>query len=93
MEIFHPVVRWLRAGCRHPGGLCRGRRFRWHLALGHGLGALAELHRQAPIQALEFGRRVIPSRVRPGFNEMEQYCKKITAEPTAEGAAAAPAPA
>jgi chemotaxis protein MotA len=54
---------------------------------------IAYLKGQAPIQALEFGRRVIPSRVRPGFNEMEQYCKKIAAEPAAEGAAAAPAPA
>jgi chemotaxis protein MotA len=29
----------------------------------------------APIQALEFGRRAIPGHVRPGFIEMEQYCK------------------
>ena len=54
---------------------------------------IAYLKGQAPIQALEFGRRVIPSRVRPGFNEMEVYCKKIAAEAAAEGAAAAPAPA
>jgi chemotaxis protein MotA len=55
---------------------------------------IAFIKGQAPIQALEFGRRVIPSRVRPGFNEMEQYCKKSAAEPAAQGeAAAAPAPA
>jgi chemotaxis protein MotA len=29
----------------------------------------------APIQALEFGRRAIPSRVRPSFQEMEKTCK------------------
>jgi chemotaxis protein MotA len=29
----------------------------------------------APIQALEFGRRSIPSRVRPSFQEMEKACK------------------
>ena len=29
----------------------------------------------APIQALEFGRRSIPGRVRPSFNEMEKTCK------------------
>lgn len=38
----------------------------------------------APIQALEFARRAIPSRVRPTFNEMETTCK---------GHAAAAAPA
>jgi chemotaxis protein MotA len=29
----------------------------------------------APIQALEFGRRAIPGRVRPSFQEMEKSCK------------------
>jgi len=30
----------------------------------------------APIQALEFARRAIPSRLRPSFNEMEKACKQ-----------------
>lgn len=42
----------------------------------------------APIQALEFGRRAIPGRVRPGFNEMEKACKGGGA---AAAAAASPA--
>src|SRR5581483_188298 len=29
----------------------------------------------APMQALEFGRRAIPARVRPGFIAMEKHCK------------------
>lgn len=33
----------------------------------------------APIQALEFGRRAIPVRVRPSFNEMERSCKSPAA--------------
>jgi chemotaxis protein MotA len=32
----------------------------------------------APIQALEFGRRSIPGRVRPSFQEMEKACKSAT---------------
>ncbi|HET8666690.1 MAG TPA: flagellar motor stator protein MotA [Terriglobales bacterium] len=40
----------------------------------------------APIQSLEFGRRVIPGRVRPSFQEMEKSCKR-----GAVAAAAAPA--
>lgn len=40
----------------------------------------------APIQALEFGRRAIPGRIRPGFTEMEKACK-------GSGAAAAAASA
>jgi chemotaxis protein MotA len=36
---------------------------------------LAFIKGNAPIQALEFGRRAIPGRVRPGFNEMEKACK------------------
>lgn len=38
----------------------------------------------APIQALEFGRRAIPGRVRPTFQEMEKACKSASS-----GAAAA----
>lgn len=39
----------------------------------------------APIQALEFARRVIPGRVRPSFLEMEKNCKSaaVAAEPAA----------
>jgi chemotaxis protein MotA len=37
----------------------------------------------APIMAVEFARRAIPGHVRPGFLEVEKYCKK--------GADAAPA--
>jgi chemotaxis protein MotA len=33
----------------------------------------------APIQALEFGRRIIPGRVRPTFQEMESTCKNHNA--------------
>jgi chemotaxis protein MotA len=41
----------------------------------------------APIQALEFARRVIPGRVRPSFLEMETNCK--SAHATAAAAASA----
>jgi chemotaxis protein MotA len=34
----------------------------------------------SPIIALEFGRRVIPHRIRPSFQEMEKACKKAPAE-------------
>jgi chemotaxis protein MotA len=56
---------------------------------------IAFIKGQAPIQALEFGRRVIPSRIRPGFLEMEKACKKPAgdAAPAAEAAAPAAAPA
>lgn len=40
---------------------------------------LAFIKGNAPIQALEIGRRVIPGRVRPTFNEMEQACKNSKA--------------
>lgn len=30
----------------------------------------------APIMAVEFARRAIPGHVRPGFLEVEKYCKK-----------------
>jgi chemotaxis protein MotA len=43
----------------------------------------------APIQALEFARRAIPSRVRPTFNEMEQACKRNSSQASAATADAA----
>ena len=43
----------------------------------------------APIQALEFGRRAIPGRVRPTFNEMEKACKNSGGNAAAETAGAA----
>ena len=43
----------------------------------------------APIQALEFGRRAIPGRVRPTFNEMEKACKNSGGTASAETAGAA----
>jgi len=43
----------------------------------------------APIQALEFGRRAIPGRVRPTFNEMEKACKGGGAHASAETVGAA----
>lgn len=39
---------------------------------------LAFIKGNAPIQALEFGRRSIPGRVRPSFQEMEKVCKSAT---------------
>lgn len=48
---------------------------------------LSFIRGNAPIQALEFGRRAIPGRVRPSFQEMEKACK------SAGGGAAAPAEA
>jgi chemotaxis protein MotA len=41
----------------------------------------------APMIALEVGRRAIPAHVRPTFDDMEQFCKKVTA--AAKGTAAA----
>ncbi len=40
----------------------------------------------APIQALEFARRAVPSRVRPTFNQMEQACKGGAAAAATAGA-------
>jgi chemotaxis protein MotA len=37
----------------------------------------------APIQALEFARRAIPSQARPTFNQMEQECKNNSAHAAA----------
>lgn len=39
---------------------------------------LAFLKGSAPMIAIEIGRRAIPARVRPGFDEMEKYCKGQT---------------
>jgi chemotaxis protein MotA len=43
----------------------------------------------APILAIEMGRRAIPERVRPTFDEMEMGCKRpaAVAEPTVEAPA------
>src|SRR5580692_1756307 len=49
---------------------------------------LAFLKGSAPMIAIELGRRAIPARVRPTFDEMEKFCKG-----QGGGAAAAPAPA
>jgi chemotaxis protein MotA len=46
---------------------------------------LAFLKGSAPMIAIELGRRAIPARVRPTFDEMERFCKGQS------GAAAAPA--
>jgi chemotaxis protein MotA len=48
---------------------------------------LAFLKGSAPMIAIELGRRAIPARVRPTFDEMEKFCKGQS------GAAAAPAKA
>ena len=40
---------------------------------------LAFIKGNAPIQAVEFGRRAIPDRVRPTFDEMEKACKSANA--------------
>jgi chemotaxis protein MotA len=37
---------------------------------------LAFLKGSAPIIAIEMGRRAIPARVRPTFDEMEKFCKQ-----------------
>src|SRR4051812_17954334 len=43
----------------------------------------------APIQALEFARRAIPSRLRPSFSEMEKACKQGSAAAAAATESAA----
>ena len=43
----------------------------------------------APIQALEFGRRAIPVRLRPTFQEMEKACKGASSSAASAEAAAA----
>ncbi len=49
---------------------------------------LSFLKGSAPMIAIEMGRRAIPARVRPSFDEMEKTCKN-RAEPAAAEAAAA----
>jgi chemotaxis protein MotA len=44
------------------------------------VGLAAFIRGAAPILAVEFGRRAIPSEVRPTFKEMEDSCKKIGKE-------------
>jgi chemotaxis protein MotA len=48
---------------------------------------LSFLKGSAPIIAVEMGRRAIPAHVRPGFDEMEKFCKNIQASPEAAVAA------
>jgi chemotaxis protein MotA len=38
---------------------------------------LAFIKGTAPIQAIEFGRRAIPMRLRPSFQEVEEACKAL----------------
>jgi chemotaxis protein MotA len=49
---------------------------------------LAFLKGSAPMIAIELGRRAIPARVRPTFDEMEKFCKSLggAAEPSAKAA-------
>jgi chemotaxis protein MotA len=49
---------------------------------------LAFLKGSAPIIAIEIGRRAIPARVRPSFEEMEKYCKDRGTQPAANSKAA-----
>ncbi len=49
---------------------------------------LAFLKGLAPILAIEMGRRAIPERVRPSFDEMEKACRKPPAAAAAPDAAA-----
>jgi chemotaxis protein MotA len=49
---------------------------------------LAFLKGSAPIIAVEMGRRAIPARVRPTFEEMENHCKQQNAGPAAATKAA-----
>jgi chemotaxis protein MotA len=51
---------------------------------------LAFIKGNPPIQALEFGRRAIPMRIRPSFLEMEEACKQLKAAAAVAGAEAAP---
>jgi len=48
---------------------------------------LAFLKGSAPILAIEMGRRAIPARVRPTFDEMEKFCKQQGEAPAAAKAA------
>lgn len=47
---------------------------------------LAFLKGSAPIIAVEMGRRAIPARVRPTFDEMEKFCKQQGDAPAAKAA-------
>ena len=49
---------------------------------------LAFLKGSAPMIAIELGRRAIPARVRPTFEEMEKYCKQQSGTPAAASKAA-----
>ena len=45
----------------------------------------------SPLLACEMGRRVVPSHLRPGFNDFEKHCKKAAGAAAAPAAAAPPA--
>jgi len=47
---------------------------------------LAFLKGSAPIIAIEMGRRAIPARLRPTFDEMEKFCKQQSSAPAAKAA-------
>lgn len=49
---------------------------------------LAFLKGSAPMIAIEMGRRAIPARVRPSFDQMEKTCKNQATSPPAAAAAA-----
>ena len=47
---------------------------------------LAFLKGSAPMIAIELGRRAIPARVRPSFEEMEKHCKQQNGTAAAQAA-------
>ncbi|HEX4004014.1 MAG TPA: hypothetical protein VHX36_15290 [Candidatus Acidoferrales bacterium] len=48
---------------------------------------IASMKGAAPTVAVEFGRRAIPSRLRPNFQDAENYIKGKTEAPAAAAAA------
>ena len=51
-------------------------------------GLLAVYKGFAPAIAIEFARRVIPSEIRPDFDETEQYCRNAGRPEAAQAEAA-----
>ena len=47
---------------------------------------LAFMRGNAPVQAIEVGRRAIPPHVRPSFEEVERACRGQAATPAEEAA-------
>ena len=62
----------------------------WHVLR---VSMIAFMKGVAPLLAAEMGRRAIPARVRPSFQEFENACKNRQSETGAEAAAGAPAAA